>query len=150
MNPPTKLFEQLRRVTWIDADPGGNLGFANLSRLAMDAIEEWFVVRLNAEWYQLSTQRGLGTPFVRVEFDLQSPATPLDTLAIEVSVTKVGRTSVSFRVIARTEKEGRPCFEARFACVFVDHNASKSAEIPPDLRLLLDQEAVLAVSLNNP
>jgi 4-hydroxybenzoyl-CoA thioesterase len=134
LSESSEAFTYLRRVSFGDADPAGTLFFANISRYCMEAIELWFVDRLGADWLQLSVDRGIGTPFVRVELDFLSPATPGDTLAIVVTVTELGRSSVVFDVKGKIAESKRLCWHGRFKCVFIDAKTARGIPIPEGYR----------------
>lgn len=149
MNPhipkPSEPFTQLRRVSFGDADVAGTVFFANISRYCMEAIEMWFVDRLGTNWFELSVDRGIGTPFVRAELDFLSPASPRDTLAIAVSVEELGRSSVVFNVKGRIAESGRLCWGGRFKCVFIDTKAVRGIPIPDEYRAAMEHDGTLGV-----
>lgn len=134
-------FTQVRRVPWGDLDPAGSLYFAHVSRYCMEALEQWFVDRLGVNWSQLS-QSGLACPCVRAELEFRRAVTAQQSLSISVGVQKIGRSSVSFRIVGRAA--GEVCWDGRFTHVFADTRTGRSADIPPEFRAVLEHEAVLA------
>ena len=140
---PSEPFTQLRRVSFGDADAAGTVFFANISRYCMEAIELWFVDRLNIDWFRLGVDRGIGTPFVRVELDFLVAATPRDTLAIAVKVEELGRSSVVFSVKGMIAESKRLCWDGRFKCVFIDTKTVRGIPIPDGYREAMDHDARL-------
>jgi 4-hydroxybenzoyl-CoA thioesterase len=147
MAVPSQLFVQVRRVPWGDADPAGSVYLANVSRYCMEAVEQWFLDRLGIDWYQLTVDRRIGTPFVHAELQFSSPATPRDILNVTVAVEKVGRSSVLFRVIGSVQGgAGRCCWEGRFTCVFIDATTLRPISIPEEFRASLEHDIAPAVT----
>lgn len=137
-------FVHARRVRWGDSDPARIAYTARFGDFAMEAIEAFFQDRLGAGFYELNLDHGIGTPFVRVEFEFLSPLTPRDTLETEVRLQKLGGSSAQFALTGRVGE--RVAFEARLvcACVALDGVAMKPIPWPPRFRALLDPDAAFA------
>jgi acyl-CoA thioesterase FadM len=91
----------------------------------------------------MELDRDVGTPFVHISMDLKSPVTPRHRLMCQVDPTKLGETSIGFRVIAR--QDGVECFEGRFVCVFTVASEFRKRKAPPEIvkivtPLLVDAE----------
>lgn len=137
-------FVHLRRVRWGDSDPARIAYTARFGDFAMEAIEAFFLDRLGAGFYELNLDHGIGTPFVRLEFDFLSPLTPRDTLETEVRLVKLGGSSAHFALTGRVG--ARVAFRARLisACVRLDGAAMKPIPWPDRLRALLAPDAAFA------
>ena len=138
------LFRHVRRVPWGDTDAAGTLYFAHIGRYCMEAIELWYLERVGFDWYRMNVELRIGTPCVRADIEFRSPATPRDTLSIEVSVQRVGRSSAVFRVIGCAQETGRCCWEGRFTCVFIDAGSHSAVPVPDLFRSALERDAALA------
>ncbi|CAN0585042.1 unnamed protein product, partial [Ectocarpus sp. 12 AP-2014] len=79
--------------------------------------------------------RGYGTPFVHLSMDFTSPITPRHRLICRVWPVKLGKTSVTFRVIAH--QDGVQCFSGRFVSVFMKADEFKTIPAPDEARVLL-------------
>lgn len=137
-------FVHLRRVRWGDSDPARIAYTARFGDFAMEAIEAFFQDRLGAGFYELNLDHGIGTPFVRVEFDFLTPLTPRDTLATEVRLARLGGSSARFALAGRVGE--RMAFQARLvcACVALDGVAMKPIPWPAPFRALLQPDAAFA------
>lgn len=125
------------RVTWGDCDPAQIAYTARLPWFALDAINAWWEDHLGQGWFQLELDRGLGTPFVHMSLDFRHPVTPRHRLLCRVWPSRLGRTSIDFRVDG--VQDGRTCFEGRFTCVFVLAGEFSKTEPPPDIRDLVQR-----------
>jgi 4-hydroxybenzoyl-CoA thioesterase len=131
---PVHPFVQARRVPWGDADPAGTLYFAHVSRYCMEAIEQWFVEVLGTDWARFNSERKIGTPMVRAEIDFRNAAAAGEVVAVCVTVEKLGRSSLVFRVQGDIAGSSRSCWEGRFTCVFIDTSTRQSIPIGDDYR----------------
>ena len=93
------VFEHEIRVGWGDCDPARIAYTGRLPVFALEAIDAWWEHVLGGDgWYQLELDRGFGTPFVHLSLDFRAPVTPRHRLKCEVWPTRLGRTSISFRM----------------------------------------------------
>jgi YbgC/YbaW family acyl-CoA thioester hydrolase len=134
-------FRTSRRVEFADTDMAGIVHFANFFRY-MEAAEVDFLqsrglsVRLDWEG------QAIGFPRVSASCDFLRPVRFLDILDIAVSVSNVGRKSVTYTfefscrdvVIARGEVSA--C-----CCRIVPGHGLESVEIPPTLRQMLSDDS---------
>jgi 4-hydroxybenzoyl-CoA thioesterase len=132
------VFAHHRRVTWAEVDVAGAVDLSTLTRYSMEALEQFFIERLGASWYQLHVERRVATPFVRAELQFSNAVRPADALAVEVEVAKLGRTSVAFRVTGKSEEGARTCWEGNFTCVFADADTLSSIPVPDAYRTALE------------
>jgi acyl-CoA thioesterase FadM len=137
-------FVHRRRVRWGDSDPARIAYTARFGDFAMEAIEAFFLDRLGAGFYELNLDHGIGTPFVRVEFEFRSPLTPRDTLETEVRLERLGGSSAAFALAGRVGV--RLAFEAKLicACVAVAGPVMKPIPWPSRFRDALAADAAFA------
>jgi 4-hydroxybenzoyl-CoA thioesterase len=135
------------QVAFADTDAARIAFTGRFPMFALDAIDGWFRDRLGTDWYRLNADLGTGTPFVHLSVDMRSPLTPRDVLLTTVLLGKAGRSSLEFRVVGRTEAEGRESFVGRFVCVFVASETGRPIPIPDRFRAAADAEAALAATL---
>ena len=125
------------RVTWGDCDPARIVYTARLPWFALDAINAWWEHHLGGDgWYQLEIDRNLGTPFVHMSLDFRAPVTPRHRLQCAVWPSRLGNSSIEFRVDGR--QNGILCFEGRFVCVFAIADQFKSRPAPPEIRQVVE------------
>jgi 4-hydroxybenzoyl-CoA thioesterase len=132
-------FIHRRQVRWADADVARAVDLTTITRYTMEALEEWYVTRLGVNWTELQLQRHIAAPFVHAEFDFRRPVAAGETVAISVTVEKLGRSSVVFRVIGSTEKDTRCCWEARLTSVFLGADTLQSIPVPERFRTVIDR-----------
>jgi 4-hydroxybenzoyl-CoA thioesterase len=79
---------------------------------------------------------GIGFPTVKVEMEFLAPVRYGDRVDIEVTVERVGRSSVQVRYLGSVR--GRPVFRARNVAVVVDMKTFRSTDVPAWLRERLE------------
>jgi len=104
---------------------------------ALDAIDSWYADVLGADWYALNTTRGMTCPFVHAELDFTAPLRPGDLLETSVAVSRMGRSSLSFRVEGNVR--GVTAFVGDFTVVFTGLATMKSMAIPGEFVDKIDQ-----------
>jgi 4-hydroxybenzoyl-CoA thioesterase len=130
-------FQHEINVTWGDCDPAKIVYTGRIPNFALDAINAFWEHHLDGDgWYQFEMDRKVGTPFVHMSLDFRHPITPRHKLLCEVVPTRLGETSIEFRVIGR--QDGKDCFEGRFVNVFTDAIAFKKRTAPDDIRALIE------------
>lgn len=128
-------------VTWADCDPAKIAYTARIPWWALDAINAWWEAHLGGDgWYQLNLDRDLGTPFVHMSLDFRAPITPRHRLICKVAPTRLGNSSITFRV--EGWQDGILCFEGSFVCVFVIASAFEPLSAPSDIRAVVEPQIV--------
>lgn len=123
------------RVTWGDCDPARIAYTARIPAWCLDAINAWWEEHFGGGWYQMEMDHGFGTPFVHMSLDFRAPVTPRHRLICTVAPTRLGETSVEFRVTGH--QDAALCFEGRFVCVFSAGGPPRKAPPPPEVRDLI-------------
>ena len=130
-------FEHEIRVGWGDCDPAKIAYTARIPWWALESIDAWWEHHLGGfGWFQLNVDRDLGTPFVHMAIDFRSPVTPRHRLICKVAPTKLGTSSITFRV--EGYQDGILCFEGTFVNVFVIASAFKPQKAPDDVRAVVE------------
>ncbi len=132
---PSSAYRHEIRVTWGDCDPARIAYTGRLPWFALDAINAWWEHHLGQGWYQLELDRNIGTPFVRLEMDFLSPVTPRHRLVCHVWPSRLGESSIAFRVDG--EQDGVLCFSTATVSVFTTADAFVKRRPPEDIRDLL-------------
>jgi acyl-CoA thioesterase FadM len=118
-------------VRWSDCDPARIAYTGRIPCFALDAIDAWWVAKVGRDWYRLNLDCNVGTPFVHLRMDFRAPVTPRHPLLCEVSLVKLGRRSITFRVVGR--QNGEVCFEGEFVSVFVIADAFTPIAAPREI-----------------
>jgi acyl-CoA thioesterase FadM len=125
------------RVGWGDCDPARIAYTARIPAWALEAIDAWWEHHLDGDgWFQMETDRNIGTPFVGLSMDFRAPVTPRHRLNCAVWPVKLGTRSITFRVEGR--QDGTLCFEGRFTCVFTIADKFQSQPAPDMIRNLVE------------
>ncbi len=119
-------------VAWGDCDPAQIAYTANIPGWGLLAIEDWYRKLLGHDWYSLNIELGIGTPFVSLKFDFVAPVKPPTPLEIEVTVEKLGNSSITH--CAKGYQQGILCFEGVTVAVFVNATTMKPIAIPPNIK----------------
>ena len=140
--PAEKIFTHEIRVGWADCDPARIAYTGRLPNFALEAIDAWWEAKTGLDWYRGNIDAGIGTPFVHLSLDFRSPVTPRHRLICEVSLLKLGNSSIRFLV--RAKQDGKLCFEGQFVEVFVDAQTHLHAiAAPEDMRRKIEPLQVL-------
>lgn len=123
------------RVTWGDCDPAKIAYTARIPAWALDAINGWWEHHFGGGWFQMEMDHNFGTPFVHMSLDFRHPITPRHRLICDVAPTRLGETSVAWRVVGR--QDDVECFEGNFVCVFTIADQFRKAPPPEAVRALV-------------
>ena len=110
-------------VRFADVDHAGIVYYPRFFHLFHLAFEELWRSRLGARAYvELLDRDRVGFPAVRAECDYALPLRFGDTIDIELSVARLGRTSITFhyRVFRAGEPERTLCADGQVVCAVVD------------------------------
>jgi len=129
-------------VRFADVDHAGIVYYPRFFHYFHLAFEELFRVRLGARAYvELLDRDRIGFPAVRAEADYQAPLAFGDTAEIELTVERLGRTSITFHYrVWRAAEPGRDrvkSADGKVVCAVVDLEAFKSLPVPERIRDLL-------------
>ncbi len=102
-------------VRWGDSDPAAIAYTGQIPRLALEAIEAWWQRHTGYDWHRLNLDRNIGTPFVHMTLDFRSPVTPRHMLECEVSLLRLGQTSITHHV--KGDQNGALRFEGVRRCL---------------------------------
>ncbi|MCF6320686.1 MAG: acyl-CoA thioesterase [Rhizobiaceae bacterium] len=131
MSKPIEPFLHTIRVTWADCDPALIAYTGRIPYFALEAIEAWWEKQTGYNWFELNLDRNIGTPFVHMSIDFSSPVTPRHKLICEVSLLKIGNSSIRFGVSGK--QNGVMCFEGEFVSVFVVAKTMKLQRPPAEI-----------------
>ncbi|MBL4646782.1 MAG: acyl-CoA thioesterase [Rhizobiales bacterium] len=137
LRPGTEYVHEIR-VTWGDCDPARIAYTGRLPWFALDAINAWWEEHNGGDgWFQLEVDHNIGTPFVRLEMDFKHPVTPRHRLQCHVWPTRLGETSIEFRVDG--VQDGKTCFSTRTISVFITAKEFQKSPPPQNIRDILQR-----------
>jgi len=128
-------------VRFGDCDPAGLVYYPTLFHYCHVAMEEFFAARCGAEYARLVSAERLGFPTVNARAEFFEPFVYGDAAEIDVWVSRVGRTSVTFEYRLRRAADGRPCASATLVQVCMNLDERRAVPVPEYLRLAFESGA---------
>lgn len=121
-------------VRFGDIDEAGFVYYPRLVHYFHVAMEEFFAHVLGVDYPTFLADHRLGLPTARLEVDFNRPLHYGDQLEIEVTITRVGKTSIGWRYRIFRPGEAEPATEAHLVTVNMNMDAHEKREIPDWLR----------------
>jgi 4-hydroxybenzoyl-CoA thioesterase len=119
-------------VRFADCDPAGIVFFPQYLVMLNTLHERWFTEALGVPYHLLLGPRRTGMPTVRLEVDFTAVSRHGDVLRQELSISKLGRSSVALRVNYFGGDELR--LRAHQVLVCTDLNTHRPLPLPDDIR----------------
>lgn len=108
-------FKTRRRIEFVETDMAGIVHFSNFFRF-MEATEHDFFRSLGIFLHEQSAISLRGFARVHAECDYQRPLRLYDEVEIQLKVTRIGKTSITYGfTFVLTEERGQPCEPVRVA-----------------------------------
>lgn len=125
-------------VRFGDCDPAGIVYFPRFFAMFHDSMESWFSAGLGIAYASVVTGRKLGFPAVHTESDFRRPCALGDSIAVELRVTALGRSSIVLGYTVRGSA-GDLRLTGATTCVVMDLDPAstsfrRAVAIPDDLR----------------
>ncbi len=133
----SKTYLTERHVEFHDTDMAGIMHFASFFHY-METAEHEFYRNLGLSVYTEIDGKTISFPRVSVSCDYRSPARCEEKLTIQVSITRLGRSSITFAF--RISHDQRLLAEGKMTsvCCWIQTNeAPTSVEIPAEIRTQL-------------
>jgi 4-hydroxybenzoyl-CoA thioesterase len=128
----TRQFRTERTIRFAHCDTSGVVYFVRLYEFIDAAVEDWFAQALELPFETLQVQRRIGTPIVSNSCEFYKPLRLGERLALELSVRKLGRSSIEFEITGKVSGEAR--FQARHKIAMMSLDTYRSIEIPAEVR----------------
>src|SRR3954467_8127558 len=125
------MFKTSILVRFGDLDAAGIAYYPNLVNFLHESFEDFFAGHVGRPYPEVFRD-GIAFPTVKLEMEFLSPVHYGDHVDVDVTVERVGRTSLQVRYEASVA--GQPGFKARTTAVGVDRRALKPTPLPPALR----------------
>jgi 4-hydroxybenzoyl-CoA thioesterase len=127
-------FRTRRKVRFADCDPARIAFYPRYFEMLNGIVEDWFEA-MGWGFGEMHLQREIGIPTRRLEADFLKPSFLGDLLDLELSVVKVGRTSVDLRTRFLCGEEVR--WTVNQTLVLVDMKTMQAMAWPQELRAKL-------------
>jgi len=133
-------------VRFGDCDPAGIVYFPRFFHLFHEAMETWFSAGLGLSYAGLILERKLGFPAVHSEADFKAPCALGDSIAVELRVARLGRSSIGLEYVVRggAGDRGDVRLTGATTCVVMDLDPAspgfrRAVAIPDELRARIER-----------
>lgn len=133
-------FTRERLIRFSHCDPAGIVYFVNFFDMVGGVVEDWFREAVGLPFQEMHLERRVGFPIVNTGCEFFKPARLGDTLVLELSIAKLGRSSIEFRVSGAVGGEEK--FRARHKVAMVSLDSFRALPIPDDMRKRMQQYVV--------
>ncbi len=125
-------FSRERLIRFSHCDPAGIVYFVNFFDMVGGVVEDWFREAIGLPFQEMHLERRVGFPIVNTGCEFFRPAHLGDTLRLELSIAKLGRSSIEFAI--RGSVGGEEKFRARHKVAMVSLDNWRPLPIPEDMR----------------
>ncbi|MDH4172700.1 MAG: acyl-CoA thioesterase [Betaproteobacteria bacterium] len=127
-----RTFTTERKIRFSHCDPAGIVYFVNFFDMVNGVVEDWFGEAIGFTFNEMHIQRRVGFPIVNTGCEFFRPCHLGDLLVLELSIARLGRTSIEFGVVGRVAGDEK--FRARHKVVLMSLESQRALPIPDDLR----------------
>jgi len=113
-------FKKDKMIRWGYCDAAGIIYFPRYAELCNDLVEDLFCEALGIDLRTLTQDLRLGIPYVHLNMDFLAPSILNDVLEFELAITAMGRSSLTFYIIARCGDEERLRATTKVAMISMD------------------------------
>ena len=125
------------KVRFGDCDPAGLVYYPVIFHYCHIAMEEFFAGRCKIAYHNLMADERIGFPTVNAQAEFFVPLVYGDEAEIEVSVVRVGNSSLTFEYSIRRAGDGTLCARSRNVHACMNLETRRAVPIPEPYRLLL-------------
>ena len=129
------------KVRFGDCDPAGLVYYPVIFHYCHVAMEEFFAERCGISYQRLMTDERIGFPTVNAQAEFFVPLVYGDEVEIEVSVTRVGQTSVTFVYSVRRASDAVLCARSTNVHVSMNLETRRAVPIPEHYRRIFSQSS---------
>lgn len=122
------------KIRFGDVDIAGQVYYANVFHYLHIALEEFFLVRCGTGYHELLALERIGFPPVSVKAEFLVPLKYGDEADIEVSVARLGTTSVTLEYTIKRVADGVLCARCTNVLVAMNLDTRKAISIPDKYR----------------
>ncbi|MCE9665919.1 acyl-CoA thioesterase [Halomonas sp. M5N1S17] len=113
-------FTTLRKVRFQHCDPAGIVFYPRYFELLNSVVEDWFAEVVGHDFNELHVTSRTGVPTASLATDFHAPSRLGETLRFELTVRRVGRTSLALRMTARCGDQPRLTCDSTLVLVDLD------------------------------
>jgi len=113
-------FKRDKMIRWGYCDAAGIIYFPRYAELCNDLIEDLFCEALGITLRTMIQELRLDIPFVHLNMDFLAPSILNEVLEFELAITAMGRSSLTFYIVARCGDEERLRATLKVAMISMD------------------------------
>ncbi|HEY5896748.1 MAG TPA: thioesterase family protein [Burkholderiales bacterium] len=125
-------FAKERLIRFSHCDPAGIVYFVNFFDMISGVVEDWYREALGVPLQEMLAKRRVGFPIVSTGCEFFRPAHLGDTLLLELTIARLGRSSIEFAI--RGSVAGEEKFRGRHKVALVSIDTFRPVPIPDDMR----------------
>ena len=143
---PAGAFTASLPVRFSHCDAAGIVYFPNYFDFVHACLEDWYKAVLGFGFRDL-VESGHGAPIVHAECDFTAPSRMGDRVQLTLLVERLGRASVTYRVVGHADHYER--FNAKLVTAFLALASGKAVPIPREIRAKIEAyQGAAQTSLN--
>ena len=127
------------RVRFGDCDPAGLVYYPVIFHYCHVAMEEFFAGRCGISYDHLMRDERLGFPTVNVQAEFFAPLVYGDEAEVEVSVSRIGQSSVTFEYSVRRASDGMLCARSSQVQAAMNLDTRRAVAVPARYRSIFAQ-----------
>lgn len=127
-----RSFTTERKIRFSHCDPAGIVYFVNFFDMVSGAVEDWFSEAFGFDAHSTFIRSRVGFPIVNTSCEFFRPCHLGDRLKLELTIAKLGRSSIEFGVTGKVGEEEK--FRARHKVVLMSLETQRALPIPMDMR----------------
>ena len=131
-------FRSQLKIRFGDIDRAGIVYYPRFMHYFHVALEEFFISELQIQYHEVVDKYRIGLPTVHLETDFRKPFSYGDDIEVEVTVKKIGSSSITFGYRVLKKGESEPRIVGHNVTVCLDMDAFKKINIPDWLRQRLE------------
>lgn len=125
-------FRHRRQIRFSHCDPGGIVYFPHYFEMVYEAVEDWFDAAIEPNLETSLRQQGAGFPTVNTLCDFFKPSRVGDAMDFEISVARLGRSTIEFLISGKAGGEER--LRVRHLLALVSLDTLRALPIPEAMR----------------
>ena len=132
-------FTSVQKIRFDDVDGAGIVYYPQFFHICHGAFEDFFDSAAPISYPELVTKRRLGFPTVAIHCDFKAPLVYGDVAVVELTVRRIGDSSVTFGYEIRRKRDGVLCFRAEVVTVLVNLDSQRPLPLSEELRAIFSR-----------
>lgn len=130
------FFEEKQTVRFQHCDPAGIVFYPRYYEMLNLTVERFFEHQLGYSFNRLHKELSVTVPTVRIETDFLDASFLEDVLQFQMTLDKIGRSSLGFQIVCKCREEER--LRALITLVCIDFDKKKATPWPTVVRDQID------------